>query len=68
MDSKYRKWSICNTPPLTSNTNYTVTGTTAGCSNTAIAAVTIKPVPGNPVLTLSNDTLNCNVVIAGRRI
>lgn len=52
-------------PPLTSNTNYTVTGTTAGCSNTAIAAVTIKPVPGNPVLTLSNDTLNCNVVIAG---
>lgn len=54
-----------NTPPLTSNANYTVTGITMGCSNSASASVTIKPIPGNPILTLSNDTLNCNVVIAG---
>jgi hypothetical protein len=33
------------TPVLTANTSYTVTGTTAGCTNTAVSAVTVNALP-----------------------
>ncbi len=54
------------TPVLTTTTAYTVTGTDANsCSNTAVATVTIKPIPGTPTITQSHDTLYSNVIIAG---
>jgi hypothetical protein len=45
------------TPVLTTTTTYTVTGTSGACSKTAIATVTVKPIPGTPSITQSNDTL-----------
>ena len=46
---------------LTSNASYTVTGTADGCTNTATSTVTVKPVPGMPIITQRNDTLFCSV-------
>ncbi len=40
----------------TSTTSYTVTGTSAGCSNTAIAIVTVNPIP---TITVNSPTI-CN--------
>ena len=53
------------TPVLTTTTTYTVTGTSGACSKTAIATVTVKPIPGTPSITQSNDTLYSSVIIAG---
>ncbi|HQO32968.1 MAG TPA: T9SS type A sorting domain-containing protein, partial [Chitinophagales bacterium] len=53
------------TPVLNSNTSYTVTGTTNGCSATATASVTVNPTPATPVITQRNDTLFSSVVLSG---
>ncbi|MFN8283787.1 MAG: M36 family metallopeptidase [Chitinophagales bacterium] len=45
------------TPALTSNTSYTVTGTSSGCTNTAVATVTVTPLP--------NVTVNSPSICAG---
>jgi gliding motility-associated-like protein len=37
------------TAPLSSNQNFTVTGTANGCTGTAVAAVTLKPVKTTPL-------------------
>ncbi len=42
------------TPALNTTTTYTVTGTTNGCTGTAISTVTVKP---NPVVTVNNSTI-----------
>ena len=39
--------------PITT-TSYTVTGTTNGCTNTAVSTVTVNP---NPVITVNSDTI-----------
>jgi hypothetical protein len=54
-----------NTPILTGSTTYTVTGTSSGCSKTAVATVTVNPTPATPVITQSNDTLYCSTVVIG---
>ncbi|MBK6275251.1 MAG: hypothetical protein IPF58_11420 [Saprospirales bacterium] len=41
---------------LNANTSYTVTGTTNGCTGTAIATVTVKP---NPIVTVNSPSI-CN--------
>lgn len=52
------------TPALTTNASYTVTGTKTsnGCTKTAVASVTVKPLPSTPIITQRNDTLETNVV------
>jgi hypothetical protein len=56
--------SIANptTTILNSNQTYTVTGTTNGCSNTAVSNVTVKPLPTTPTITQRNDTLTCSTI------
>ena len=39
---------------LSSNQNYTVTGTTNGCTGTAIATITVKP---NPIVTVNSSSI-----------
>jgi extracellular elastinolytic metalloproteinase len=50
------------TPVLTSNTSYTVTGTTDGCTNSAVASVTVN---ARPTTTLSAST---NSVCSGGEV
>jgi gliding motility-associated-like protein len=38
----------------TSNTNYTLTGTTSGCTNTSIATISVTPIP---IITVNNSTI-----------
>ncbi len=49
------------TPILTGNTTYTVTGTTNGCTKTAAATLTVKPLPSTPTIIQRNDSLICSV-------
>jgi PKD repeat protein len=53
------------TPVLNTTTTYTVTGSSGSCSKTAVSTVTVKPVPGTPSITQSNDTLYSNVIVVG---
>ncbi len=52
--------SPVTTPVLNSNTSYTVTGTSAGCSNTATANITVNPKPtinvNSPTICAGNTT------------
>ncbi|HMY23820.1 MAG TPA: T9SS type A sorting domain-containing protein, partial [Chitinophagales bacterium] len=51
---------------LSSNTNYTVTGTDANnCTGTAVATITVKPKPTTPVITQGHDTLYSSINLAG---
>jgi PKD repeat protein len=49
------------TSVLNSNTSYTVTGTSNGCSNTAVSTITVTPLPATPTITRRNDTLFSSV-------
>lgn len=54
------------TPILSSNTNYTVTGTDANnCTGTAVATITVKPKPTTPIITQGHDTLYSSINLAG---
>jgi hypothetical protein len=44
------------TPILTTTTTYTVTGTTNGCTGTAVSTVTVKP---NPIVSVNSPSI-CN--------
>ena len=41
----------------TSSTNYTITGTSSGCSKTNTTSVTVNTTPSNPTITSSGNTL-----------
>ncbi|MFN8284465.1 MAG: gliding motility-associated C-terminal domain-containing protein [Chitinophagales bacterium] len=45
------------TPALSTNASYTVTGTTNGCTGTAVATVTVKP---NPIVTVNSPNICTN--------
>ena len=45
------------TPSPTGTTSYTVTGTTAGCSDTKTVMVTANPLPSAPAITQNGNTL-----------
>ncbi len=51
--------NTANASPLTTTT-YTVTGTATGCSNTAVATVTVNPLP---IVTVNSPTI-CNGAVA----
>lgn len=55
------------TPILSTTKSYTVTGTVGNCSNSAIATVTVNPLPATPTITqnTASDTLYCSYNIVG---